>query len=86
MMLSMPERSDEEIDELLRQRLSSPPGSWVARAGELPRLARAAKRLEETATDPTDDAMRSALERVGLAPDEERLRALARLLGLPSRR
>jgi hypothetical protein len=86
MILSMPERSDEDIDKLLRQQLSSAPASWVTRAEELPRLASAAERLEELTADPTDDAMRCALERVGLEPNEERLRALARMLGPRSRR
>jgi hypothetical protein len=85
-MHSMPERFEDDVDELLRERLGSPPRSWVARAEEIPQLAKAAATLDERAVEPTDDAMRSALEHVGLKPDDERLRALARLRDLRSRR
>ena len=81
----MPERPDEEIDALLRDQLPSPPDSWVARAEELPRLERARDRLEELGAKPTEEAMSAALMHVGLEPDDERLRALARLRGLHAR-
>ena len=67
-----------DMDEMLRT-LGPAPRPWVARAEELPRLERALKAL--TARDATSDeaAMQAALRDVGLEPDEDRLRALARL-------
>ena len=71
--------SDDEIDEFLRS-LPPAPEQWVARAEEMPLLERAmALMRDQHVVNGDEKAMRSALEAVGLDPDERRLRALARL-------
>jgi hypothetical protein len=78
-MVIMQRDSDDEIDEFLRS-LPPAPERWVARAEEMPLLERAiAIRRDQPAGRGSEAAMRKALEAVGLAPDERRLRALARL-------
>jgi hypothetical protein len=86
MMRLMPERSDEEIGELMRPGLlPPPPDAWVQRAEELPQLERALAEVDRRSNS-NDDALRAALEHVGLQPDDERLRALRRLQQMHSTR
>ena len=82
-MAQMQQDSDDDIDEFLRS-LPPAPESWVTRAEEMPLLDRALKVLHDRNVGGGADetAMRSALTEVGLAPDERRVHALARLRDL----
>jgi hypothetical protein len=75
MMRPMPERSDDEPEELSGAS-PSVPERWVTRAIEIPALERALAILGDT-----EDAgeMRMALKAVGLEPDDGRIGALRRL-------
>lgn len=79
----MSPRPDDDVDELLREPLPPAPASWVERAEEMPQLERALEGLDANADE---QAAKSALRREGLEPDEDRLRALARLRGLRAAR
>jgi hypothetical protein len=72
--------SDRTLDELLRS-LPPAPEAMVARAIELSRIAGALGHLEGPDGQMRGDArsLRTALEEVGLAPDEGRVRSLALL-------
>ncbi len=67
---------DDDLDRLLRA-LPAAPGGWVSRAEELPLLVEAAESLSSE-DDPT--AFRAALVDVGLEPDDDRVRALERIV------
>jgi hypothetical protein len=77
----MPERADDQIEEFLRS-LPPAPESWVTRAEEIPRLELALVELREHPSGDDEAALRIALERAGLEPDERRIKALARLRDL----
>jgi hypothetical protein len=66
---------DDDLDELFRELPDAPPG-WVASAEEIPLLMQAASDVERH----DEPSLRAALEGVGLQPDAERMRALARIL------
>ena len=74
----MPERADDETDEFLRS-LPPAPESWMARAEELPRLQLALAAVEAQCEAGDLHALRTALESVGLEPDDHHVQALARL-------
>ena len=77
--MRMMQELDEVVDDLLRA-LPPAPRSWVARAEEIPLLEWARAQLEELESNASDmQSVRAALEAVGMEPNPDRIRMLARL-------